>query len=64
VLYCNDIATSQDNQGKETSKEKVQKENKRKNSRNKKKNPVGARFFALVQTDPETHPASYTVSTG
>jgi hypothetical protein len=26
--------------------------------------PVGARFFAPVQTDPGTHPASYTMGTG
>jgi hypothetical protein len=26
--------------------------------------PVGARFFAHVQTGPEAHPASYTMGTG
>jgi len=26
--------------------------------------PVGARFFAPVQTDPGAHPASYTMGTG
>ena len=26
--------------------------------------PVGARFFAPVQTGPRTHPASYTMGTG
>ena len=26
--------------------------------------PVGARFSALVQTDPGVHPASYTIGTG
>ena len=26
--------------------------------------PVGARFSAPVQTDPEAHPASYTMGTG
>ena len=26
--------------------------------------PVGARFSALVQTDPAAHPASYTMGTG
>ena len=26
--------------------------------------PVGARLFALVQTSPEAHPASYTMGTG
>ena len=30
----------------------------------KKKIPVGARFFAPVQTGPETHPASCTMGTG
>jgi hypothetical protein len=28
------------------------------------RNPVGASFFAPVQTDPGTHPASYTMDTG
>jgi len=26
--------------------------------------PVGTRFSVLVQTGPETHPASYTMGTG
>jgi len=26
--------------------------------------PLGTRFSAFVQTDPEAHPASYTVGTG
>jgi hypothetical protein len=26
--------------------------------------PVGARFFALVQTGPGAHPASYTMGAG
>jgi hypothetical protein len=30
----------------------------------KKKIPVGARFFAAVQTGPGAHPASYTMDTG
>jgi hypothetical protein len=29
-----------------------------------KKIPVGARFFAHVQTDPEAHSASFTMGTG
>jgi hypothetical protein len=31
---------------------------------NKKKIPVGARFFAYVQTGPGAYPASYTMGTG
>jgi hypothetical protein len=30
----------------------------------KKKIPVGARFFAPIQTGPGAHPASYTMGTG
>jgi hypothetical protein len=30
----------------------------------KKKNPVGARFSASVQTVPGVHPASHTMNTG
>jgi hypothetical protein len=30
----------------------------------KKKIPLGARFFAHVQTGPVAHPASYTMGTG
>jgi hypothetical protein len=32
--------------------------------RQKKNIPVGARFFAYVQTGPGAYPASYTMGTG
>jgi hypothetical protein len=37
---------------------------KGKNPGQEKKFPVGARFFAAVQTGPGAHPASYTMGTG
>jgi hypothetical protein len=42
---------------------KVQNESKEKTGQ-EKKIPVGARFYAVVQTGPGAHPASYTMGTG
>jgi hypothetical protein len=52
VARCKDKGTNQDNQDKETSTERVQREKKRRNSENKIKKsiPVGARFSAPVRT--------------
>jgi hypothetical protein len=47
---------------KETSKEKVQREKKRRNSG--RKLLVGAKFSTPVGIDPGAHTASYTMGTG
>jgi hypothetical protein len=64
VLCVKTKGTNQYNQDKETSMEKVQRENKRSNSREGRRIPVGARFSNPVQTDPGAHQATCTMAIG
>jgi hypothetical protein len=51
-------------QDKEPSKEKEQREDKRRNSEKEIPCGGGARFSALVHTGPDAQPASYKMGTG
>jgi hypothetical protein len=53
-LYCV-CCTVKDNEDKEVVQMKY---------REQKKNPVGTKFFAFVQTGPGARPAYYTMGTG